>query len=66
MGLIDWHNNLSRKLRFPDISLIKLATAGFVLLLAKLWPPLLSLDWPWYLVIGLVPTFILMPKMFKK
>jgi len=36
------------KLRWYDIGAIKIAVAAFVLLVAKLWSPLLSLDWGWY------------------
>jgi len=66
MCLIKWGNNLTKRLRFPDISLIKLSTAGFVLMVAKLWPDLLSLEWYWYLIIALVAASPVIPKMFKK
>jgi len=66
MCFIKWHNNLAKRLQFPDISLIKLATAGFILMIAKLWPPLLSLEWYWYLIIALAASAPLIPKVFKK
>ena len=43
-----------KKLRWFDISLIKLSAAAFVLMLAKLWQPLLALDWHWYAIISLL------------
>jgi len=39
------------KLGWVDVQLIKLSVAGFVLMIAKLWEPLLSLDWYWYAII---------------
>jgi hypothetical protein len=35
------------KLTWVDIGLTKWSVAAFVLMIAKLWPPLLSLDWYW-------------------
>jgi len=47
----DWKARVA-KLRVTDVQLIKLSVAGFILMIAKLWPPLLSLDWYWYAAIG--------------
>ena len=52
MCLIKIWKKAFKKLDWSDIVLIKLSVAGFILMLAKLWTPLLSLDWYWYLVIG--------------
>ena len=55
MAKIDkWAKKKIRKLDAYDIGLIKLSTAAFALMVAKLWTPLLSLDWYWYLIIALV------------
>jgi len=54
MSYFTWVDKRIKKLRWFDISLIKISTAAFILLVAKLWAPLLSLDWYWYLVIVLV------------
>ena len=43
-----------KKLDVCDISLIKLSTVAFALMIAKLWPPILSLAWYWYLIIAIV------------
>lgn len=40
-----------RKLNWVDIQFIKLSVAGCILMIAKLWEPLLSLDWYWYAII---------------
>ena len=40
-----------RKCSWVDMQFIKLSVFGFTLMLAKLWEPLLSLDWYWYAAI---------------
>ncbi|MCJ7443867.1 MAG: hypothetical protein MUO26_04950 [Methanotrichaceae archaeon] len=49
MNFTEWANNKVKKLTWVDIGLIKLSVAAFVLMIAKLWSPLLSLglelDW---------------------
>ena len=44
------------KFTFPyiDIRLTGLAVLAFGLMIAKLWTPILYLDWYWYLVIALL------------
>ncbi len=37
-----------------DIALLKIAVFAATLLLAKLWAPVLSLDWYWYLIIWIL------------
>jgi uncharacterized membrane protein len=54
MSLITFWDKKIKKLNWIDIGLIKLAVAGFILMLAKLWQPLLSLDWYWYGIIFLL------------
>lgn len=49
-----WAKKKIRKLDMCDMSLVKLSTAAFALMVAKLWTPLLSLDWYWYLIIAIV------------
>ncbi|MBN2142692.1 hypothetical protein JW711_05175 [Candidatus Woesearchaeota archaeon] len=50
----NWMNKRLKNLQWYDVSLIKLSTAAFILMIAKLWDGILSFDWYWYLVIGLV------------
>ncbi|MFH1589361.1 MAG: hypothetical protein ABIB43_02220 [archaeon] len=59
-------NKKIKNLKLCDISLIKLTTAAFILMIAKLWSGILYLDWYWYLVIGVVAAIKPMYKMFKK
>lgn len=44
MRFITWVETKIHHYRWYDISLIKLSTAAFILMVAKLWPPLLSLE----------------------
>lgn len=48
MNFNKWANNKISTLTWIDMGLTKLAVAAFVLMIAKLWPPLLTLDWYWY------------------
>lgn len=59
-------NEMVKKLKWFDMGLIKLSMFAFTLMLAKLWSPLLSLEWYWYG--ALFVLFVLMPtyRMFKK
>ena len=54
-----------KRLVFWDFPLIKLSVAAFVLMIAKLWTPLLALDWYWYLIIGVIVAIKPMYKIFK-
>lgn len=54
MRFSTWMNKRIAKLNWYHISLIKLSVAAFTLFIAKLWPPLLSLDPIWYFLLALV------------
>jgi hypothetical protein len=54
MCLIKYWNKRIKRLDWADIGLTKLMVAGFILMIAKLWKPLLSLDWYWYGLIFLL------------
>jgi len=66
MGLTTFLNEKIKTLDWTDIGLIKLTAAAFVLMLAKLWEPLLSLDWYWYAVILLLAAIKPLYKIFLK
>jgi hypothetical protein len=63
MGLLNWSNSKVKKLSWVDVKLIQISTAAFILMLAKLWEPLLILEWYWYLagavLFAIKPTLIL-------
>lgn len=55
-----------KKMTWCDVKLIKLSVAAFILMIAKLWPPLLSLDWYWYAAIGVLAMLKPLKLYFKK
>lgn len=57
-----WSKQKIKKLDWFDMKLVKLSTAAFTLMFAKLWPEILGLDWYWYLGIAVV----LMLRPFKR
>ncbi|HNT72002.1 MAG TPA: hypothetical protein PLN41_12495 [Methanothrix sp.] len=57
MKLFGWANRKIGRLTLVDMALTKFSVAAFTLMIAKLWPPLLSLDWQWYgLVFAVLAT----------
>jgi len=59
-------NSNVKKCSWSDISMVKLSSAAFILMVAKLWTPILGLDWYWYLIIGVIAAIKPMTKMFGK
>jgi len=51
MSFGTWLDSKVKNLGWEDVGLIKVSVMGFILMLAKLWEPLLSLDWYWYAII---------------
>ena len=66
MVFLKWANSKIKKLDYFDMQLVKLSVAGFVLMLAKLWEPLLSLEWYWYAGIFILAAIKPAVKIFKK
>ena len=66
MSIFTWANTNIQKMTWSDMSLVKLSIAAFVLMIAKLWPDILSLEWYWYLVIFLLAMLKPSSKFFKK
>jgi hypothetical protein len=66
MGYFDWVDSRIKKYHWTDIGLIKLSVAGFVLMIAKVWDPLLSLNWYLYGLVSILaavkPVFVLFKK----
>ena len=65
MGVKNWVDLKIKKCDFIDIKLIQLSSAALVLMIAKLWKPLLSLDWYWYGVIFVLTMIKPIYKMLK-
>lgn len=61
-----WVNSKIRKYSLVDFGLVKLSIAAFILMIAKLWAPLLSLDWYWYAVIFVLAVISPLSKIFRK
>jgi len=66
MSIDKWANSRLKKLKWYHISFIKISTAAFALMVAKLWPGILGLEWYWYLVIALVVAIPVYTKVFGK
>lgn len=66
MSLFSWAESRIRTFNWYDVSLIKLASAAFALMIAKLWPPLLDLEWHVYLAITVVASAPVCFKMLHK
>jgi len=54
MSFGTWADSKVKNFGWGDVGLIKVSVMGFILMLAKLWEPLLSLDWYWYAIIGVL------------
>ncbi|MGV8086814.1 MAG: hypothetical protein ACP5N1_04235 [Candidatus Woesearchaeota archaeon] len=58
----------SRNLLWYDISLLKLCVMFFTLFLVTVWPAfrtlVFSIDWYWYLIIGVILAIPLLRKLF--
>lgn len=54
MSLNSWADAKVKKLSWVDLKLVQLSAIGLALLIAKLWKPLLSLDWYWYVIIAVL------------
>ncbi|MFH1054445.1 MAG: hypothetical protein V1740_08545 [Candidatus Woesearchaeota archaeon] len=66
MGIFKLANTAIKKMKWYDISLVKIASAAFILMVAKLWAPLLILDWYWYLIIAILASIKPVIKLFGK
>ena len=64
--MFEWVDAGLKKMKWYDMSMVKLSTAAFVLMIATLWQPLLSLEWYWYAIIGVVAAVKPMMLFFKK
>jgi hypothetical protein len=64
--MFNWVNSKIKKFNWLDMGLIKLSVAAFALMLAKLWSPLLALQWYWYLIFFVILAIRPIVKMCKK
>jgi hypothetical protein len=60
-----WGTKKIQKLNCSDMQLIKLSVIGFTLMVAKLWEPILVLEWYWYALIFVLAAIKPMMKVFQ-
>lgn len=65
MGLIKWTNKKIQRLDFWDITLTKWSVLFMTLFLVALFPVLASLEWYWYLIVGLACAIRPMAKFLR-
>jgi len=66
MSFVTWADSKVKQCNFVDIQLIKISVAGFILMLAKLWEPLLSLGWYWYAIIAVLAAIKPISKVLRR
>ena len=60
-----WANDKLKKLTCFDHAVGKIGVIAFALMLAKLWPDVLSLDWYWFGLVFAITFAYLIVKIFK-
>jgi hypothetical protein len=50
MSFSDWMNKKVKKMSWVDIACVKIAVMFFTLMIAAIWPSLITLEWYWYLI----------------
>jgi len=66
MSYKKWAEGKMKKMDVYDMKLIKWSVAAFTLMIAKLWPEVLGLDWYWYALLGVLFMWRPMMKTLKK
>ncbi|MFA5303000.1 MAG: hypothetical protein WC393_00495 [Candidatus Nanoarchaeia archaeon] len=65
-GLIKSMDSKVKKMDIMDLGLTKFAVIFVTLAVAKLWSPILSLEWYWYLIFGIILAIKPLSIFFKK
>lgn len=63
MNIINAFTNY--KADWLDVALTKIAVFAGALFIAKIWNPILDLEWYWYLIVWLLAVIKLMMNFFK-
>ncbi len=66
MSLKKWSDSKIKKMNCADIQLIKLSSMAFILMVARLWEPLLSLEWYWYALVFVLAALKPIIKVIRK
>jgi len=61
-----WANDLIKRFTCFDYALVKIGVFAFTLMLAKLWPEVLGLDWYWYGLVYLLVALYFIVKIIRK
>ena len=68
MDFINWIQSKATKMKWYDVSLVKLATFFFTLFLITVWQGfrdfVLGYAWYWYLILGIILALIPFKRMF--
>ncbi|HAU38401.1 MAG TPA: hypothetical protein DCX07_11900 [Phycisphaerales bacterium] len=66
MRLFRWAESKIRTFTIWDMAVFKVCMIAFVLMVAKLWPDVLALDWYWY-ALGFAVTYAwILARMLRK
>ena len=69
MGLFKWAEKSIKKLKWYDISILKMDVIFFTLFLITIWPAfrniVLGVGWFWYLAIAVMLMILLLKKMCR-
>jgi hypothetical protein len=55
-----------KKLKWYDMGFVKLSVVAFTLMVVKLWPDLLYLEWYYYLIIFILLAIVPIMDFYKK
>ncbi len=66
MRVLNWANSKIKQMTCIHVAVIELCVAAFALLIAKVWPDVLALDWYWYALIGGTSYVYLMAFMLRR
>ncbi len=62
--IFNWADEKIKKFTVFDIGILKLCVISFTLMIAKLWAPILSLEWYVYGIVFIVTYLLVLKKMF--
>ena len=66
MSFTTWTDSRVKNLNWTDFGFIKLSILAFALMLAKLWQPILALDWYWYAIVFVLACVKPLRKVLRK
>ncbi|MDI6840615.1 MAG: hypothetical protein QMD71_07200 [bacterium] len=66
MSFRTWADSKIKRCNWIDVQFIKLSVVSCILMIAKLWKPLLSLDWYWYAIISVLSAIKPVHKALRK